>query len=43
MVGYKGKEQESGDQISRMTDLMQKARMPMFCPNCDKIMKKKVR
>ena len=42
MVGYKGKEQESGDQISRMTDLMQKARMPMFCPNCDKIMKKKL-
>ena len=42
MVGYKGKEQESGDQISRMTDLMQKARMPMFCPNCDKIMKKRL-
>jgi ribosomal protein L37AE/L43A len=42
MVGYKGKEQDSGDQISRMTDLMQKARMPMFCPNCDKIMKKKL-
>ena len=42
MVGYKGKEQDSGDQISRMTDLMQKARMPMFCPNCDKIMKKRL-
>ena len=42
MVGYKGKEQESGDQISRMTDIMKGARMPMFCPNCDKIMKKRL-
>ena len=40
MVGYKGKEQKSGDQISRMTDLMKEARMPMFCPECDIIMKK---
>jgi hypothetical protein len=40
MVGYKGKEQESGDQISRMTNLMKEARMPMFCPECDIIMKK---
>ena len=42
MVGYKGKEQESGDQISRMTDIMKGARMPMFCPNCDKIVKKRL-
>ena len=42
MVGYKGKEQESGDQISRMTDIMKGARMPMFCPECDVIMKKKL-
>ena len=42
MVGYKGNEQESGDQISRMTDIMKGARMPMFCPKCDVIMKKKL-
>jgi ribosomal protein L37AE/L43A len=42
MVGYKGKEQKSGDQISRMTDIMKEARMPMFCPECDKIMKKRL-
>ena len=42
MVGYKGKEQESGDQISRMTNLMKEVRMPMFCPECDIIMKKKL-
>ena len=39
MVGYEGKKQKSGDQISRMTDLMKEARMPMFCPKCDKVMK----
>ena len=42
MVGYEGKKQESGDQISRMTDLMKEARMPMFCPECDKIKKKRL-
>ena len=42
MVGYKGKEQESGDQISRLSDIMKEARMPMFCPECDKIMKKRL-
>tara|TARA_Y100001963_G_scaffold4723_1_gene6167 strand:- start:1305 stop:1832 length:528 start_codon:yes stop_codon:yes gene_type:complete len=42
MVGYEGKKQESGDQISRMTNLMKEARMPMFCPECDIIMKKKL-
>ena len=42
MVGYEGKKQKSGDQISRMTNLMKEARMPMFCPECDKSMKKKL-
>ena len=42
MVGYEGKKQESGDQISRLSDIMKEARMPMFCPECDKIMKKKL-
>jgi len=42
MVGYEGKKQESGDQISRMTNLMKEARMPMFCPECDVIMKKRL-
>ena len=42
MVGYEGKKQESGDQISRLSDIMKEARMPMFCPKCDKIMKKKL-
>ena len=42
MIGYEGKKQESGDQISRMTDIMKEARMPMFCPDCDIIMKKKL-
>ena len=42
MVGYKGKEQESGDQISRLSDIMKEARMPMFCPECDVIMKKRL-
>jgi len=42
MVGYEGEKQESGDQISRMTDIMKNARMPMFCSECDKIMKKKL-
>ena len=39
MVGYEGKKQKSGDQKSRLTDIMAEARMPMFCPKCDKIMK----
>ena len=42
MVGYKGKEQERSDQISRLSDIMKEARMPMFCPECDVIMKKKL-
>ena len=42
MVGYEGKEQESGDKISRLSDIMKEARMPMFCPKCDVIMKKRL-
>ena len=42
MVGYEGKEQESGDKISRLSDVMKEARMPMFCPKCDVIMKKRL-
>ena len=42
MVGYEGKKQESGDQISRLSDIMKEARMPMFCPKCDVIMKKRL-
>ena len=42
MVGYEGKKQKSGDQKSRLTDIMAAARMPWFCPSCKKIMKKKL-
>ena len=41
MVGYEGKT-ESGDKISRLSDVMREARMPMFCPKCDVIMKKRL-
>ena len=40
MVCYEGKKQESGEQKSRLTDIMAAARMPWFCPKCDKIKKK---
>ena len=39
MVGYEGKKQESGDKISKLSDVMKAARMPMFCSECDKVMK----
>tara|TARA_R100001463_G_scaffold33080_3_gene73760 strand:- start:16720 stop:17253 length:534 start_codon:yes stop_codon:yes gene_type:complete len=42
MVGYEGKKQKPGDQKSRLTDIMADARMPWFCPKCDKVMKKKL-
>ena len=42
MVGYKGKEKEEGDVIPKMTELMQGVRMPWFCPECKKTMKKKL-
>ena len=42
MVGYEGKKDKVGDKISRLSDIMKDARMPMFCPECDKIMKQKL-
>jgi len=42
MVGYKGKQEKGGDKLSRLSEVMKEARMPMFCPNCDKIMKKRL-
>ena len=42
MVGYESKKKKSGDIKSRLTDIMADARMPWFCPNCKKIMKKKL-
>ena len=42
MVGYKGKEKEEGDVIPEMTNIMQNVRMPLFCKDCDKVMKKKL-
>ena len=42
MVGYEGKNDKGGDKISRLSDIMKEARMPMFCPECDLLMKKKL-
>ena len=44
MVGYNsGKEPEKhGDKIDPMTDIFKDARMPWFCPECKKTMKKKL-
>lgn len=42
MVGYEGKKKKVGDKKSRLTDIMAEARMPWFCPKCDKVMKKKL-
>jgi ribosomal protein L37AE/L43A len=42
MVGYKGKKEKSGDKVSRLSEVMKEARMPMFCPECDKVMKKRL-
>tara|TARA_R100001244_G_scaffold131931_1_gene106300 strand:- start:469 stop:1023 length:555 start_codon:yes stop_codon:yes gene_type:complete len=44
MVGYNsGKEPEKhGDKIDRLSEVMQEARMPWFCPSCKKTMKKKL-
>ena len=41
-VGYTGKKETSGDQISPLSDIMKEARMPWFCPSCDKVMKKRL-
>jgi ribosomal protein L37AE/L43A len=42
MLGYEGEKQKQGDVIPKMTELMQGVRMPMFCPECDVIMKKRL-
>jgi len=41
-VGYEGKSKPQGDIIPKMTEIMKDVRMPMFCPNCDKVMKKRL-
>ena len=40
MVGYKG--EKAVPEESRLTEIMQKVRMPWFCPSCKKIMKKNI-
>ena len=44
VVGYNsGKEPEKhGDKIDKLSDIMKEARMPWFCPECKKTMKKKL-
>ena len=42
MVGFDKKEEKSGDQIDRLSDIMKEARMPWFCPSCKKVMKKRL-
>ena len=41
MVGYEGKKQKQGTE-SDLTKIMKDVRMPMFCPECKKVMKKKL-
>ena len=41
-VGYEGKQKPQGDVIPKMTEIMKDVRMPMFCPKCDKVMKKRL-
>ena len=43
-VGYEGKQENLGGKTrkSELTDVMASARMPWFCPKCDKAMKKKL-
>ena len=42
MVGYEGQKEKQGDKKSHLTDIMAEARMPLFCPSCKKVMKKKL-
>ena len=44
MVGYKGDKEPAkhGDIISPLSEVMQEARMPWFCPSCKKTMKKRL-
>ena len=43
-VGYEGKQENLGGETrkSELTDVMASARMPWFCPKCDKAMKKQL-
>jgi len=43
-VGYEGKQENLGGKTrkSELTDVMASARMPWFCPKCDKAMKKQL-
>tara|TARA_B100000214_G_scaffold252180_1_gene185429 strand:- start:69 stop:635 length:567 start_codon:yes stop_codon:yes gene_type:complete len=43
-VGYEGKQENLGGKTreSELSEVMQKARMPWFCPKCQKAMKKKL-
>ena len=36
------KKEKQGDRKSHLTDIMAEARVPWFCPECDKVMKKKL-
>ena len=43
MVGYDKKpDSNHGDKIDRLSDIMKEARMPWFCPECKKVMKKRL-
>ena len=43
MVGYENKtDKKSGDQIDKLSEIMKEARMPWFCPECKKTMKKRL-
>ena len=42
MVGYEGQKEKQGDKVSRLSDIMKEVRMPWFCPECKKTMKKKL-
>ena len=44
LVGYEGKKDNRGGETreSELSKIMQSVRMPLFCPNCKKAMKKKL-
>ena len=44
LVGYQGKQENLGGKTrkSDLSDLMASVRMPLFCPKCDKAMKKRL-
>ena len=41
-IGYEGKSEPQGDKIDRLSDILKEARMPWFCPECKKVMKKRL-